>query len=80
MNVDLNEVARGDAVVLRAEPTNLHDSHAIQVLGENEQPLGYLPRNYAEAIKADAWQATVSAVLEFEGRPAGLRLRLVRKS
>lgn len=87
MDVDLDGIRVGVEVTLRAEPTNPHDRNAIQVLACHGKPaadglrvLGYIPRNYAEVIEADEWLATVCTVLEFEGRPSGLRLRLVRRA
>ncbi|RDU22076.1 HIRAN domain-containing protein [Anaerosacchariphilus polymeriproducens] len=43
-------VTRGDEVFLRKEPYNSFDSHAIQVINENQKLLGYIPRYYSDAF------------------------------
>ena len=42
-------VAKGDVLVLEAEPLNEYDSYAIKVL-KGEMLLGYIPRTYNLAI------------------------------
>jgi hypothetical protein len=86
MDVDLTRIKEGYEVELRAEPTNPHDPNAIQVIGwygnvrkTEGHLLGYVPRDWAAALTAEDWTATVLHVLSFEGKPAGLRLLLKRK-
>jgi hypothetical protein len=86
MDSDLTRIQEGHEVELRAEPSNPHDAHAIQVIGwyhmarsEAGHVLGYVPRDWAAVLTADQWVATVHRVLEHEGKRAGLRLKLRRK-
>ncbi|MBN1689146.1 MAG: HIRAN domain-containing protein [Candidatus Omnitrophica bacterium] len=45
----------GEALVLRREPDNQHDSLAIAIFTQDEHKLGYVPRacNYSPALVAD---------------------------
>lgn len=61
MDVDLTRIRKGYEVALRAEPTNPHDSNAIQVVafyGSRREVeggghlLGYLPRDWAAVLRA----------------------------
>ena len=45
-------------MTLRPEPDNPHDPHAVAVLLETGEPIGYVPREIAPAIGA-GWSAIV---------------------
>jgi hypothetical protein len=50
--------APGRPLVLRPEPDNPHDAHAVAVLLAGGEPLGYVPRELAPQVGAD-WSAVV---------------------
>lgn len=78
-HIDLAHVHRGDGVVLRAEPDNAADPHAVQVVHEaTGRKIGYIPAHLAERIPRPVRiTAMVESVLDFEGYPAGIRLLLM---
>jgi HIRAN domain len=78
MNVDLRGIAEGDALGLVAEPENQHDPHAIRV-EHGGRRIGYLAKELAARITADAYEASVAYVLRYENVPAGLRILLNRR-
>lgn len=43
-------VTRGDEIILKREPDNLYDQHAVQMLDIEGHILGYVPRYYSEGI------------------------------
>lgn len=42
--------AEGDQLRLVPEPDNTHDRHAVKIMSQSGEMLGYLPRYYSEAI------------------------------
>jgi hypothetical protein len=50
--------APGAALVLRPEPSNAHDPHAVAVDLSSGEPLGYVPREFAPRVDA-TWSAVV---------------------
>lgn len=78
---DIGHVLERDPVRLVAEPDNAFDPHAVKVISDRGEMLGYLPADYAAVLEASEWTATVSAVLPHPGTgaPAGLRLALRRR-
>jgi hypothetical protein len=50
--------APGRPLVLRPEPENPHDPHAVAVDLETGEPVGYVPREYAPSVDA-SWSAVV---------------------
>lgn len=79
---DISHVLERDPVRLVAEPDNAFDPHAVKVVSNRGEMLGYLPTDYAAVLEASEWTATVSAVLPHPetGAPAGLRLALKRRT
>lgn len=87
MNVDLSNVDIGQYVDLVPEPNNPHDVNAVKIVDHTDEDrlLGYIPRDIAARLWAGSdepthWRACIAEVLEFDGRPAGLRLRLTHQS
>jgi hypothetical protein len=86
MDVDLTRIKEDYEVELRPEPSNLYDRNAIQIVAwygkvkaQDGHVLGYVPRVWAQVLKASDWTATVAFVCQFQGQPAGLRLNLDRR-
>jgi hypothetical protein len=50
--------APGSSLVLRPEPSNPHDPHAVAVDLPDGTPLGYVPREYASRVDG-SWSAIV---------------------
>src|SRR4051794_20152171 len=48
----------GSPLILRPEPTNAFDPHAVAVLLATGEPVGYVPREYAPRVGAN-WSAIV---------------------
>jgi hypothetical protein len=53
-----DEAAPGRPLTLRPEPDNPHDPHAVAVLLESDEPVGYVPREVAPAVGA-GWTGVV---------------------
>ncbi len=65
----------GDAVIFQAEPTNPHDSHAIEILDANGRRYGRVNRCQAEAVGRWLSHGTVSGrVFRVNGRVGYPRL------
>src|SRR4029077_16092297 len=71
-------MSEGDALPLVAEPENQYDPHAIRV-EHGGRRIGYLAKELAARITADAYEASVAYVLRYENVPAGLRILLNRR-
>lgn len=74
----------GDRLRLRREPANPHDPHALQVLTEDDRPVGYLNARLAGRLAPlmDAgvrYVASVAGVTGGGGRAAGLNLFVERE-
>lgn len=68
-------VSVGDDVVLRREPTNPYDAHAV-ALEVGDELLGYLPRALALRLDgAGPWRGEISEVLD--GQFLGVRVRVL---
>jgi HIRAN domain len=88
----LAECKPGDALTLRAEPTNPHDRHAVAVLDTRGRQLGYLPsdaRNASSIQRGEGVSASVARTIggprwwhRFFGleRHYGLLIRLTKAS
>ncbi len=46
----VSQLPSGTTLILRREPDNQHDPHAVQVMTREGVMLGYLPRYYSEAV------------------------------
>lgn len=76
---DLSKVSVGDQLILAAEPSNPVDPNAIQFRTKEGQRLGYVPKDVAARVRSWEHDAEIVEILEFEGRRAGLRVRLTPK-
>ncbi len=50
--VEAEQIYRGDRLILRREPQNEYDDNAIEVFTQDEQKLGYVPKNNNTVIAA----------------------------
>jgi hypothetical protein len=73
--------APGRSLVLRPEPENPHDPHAVAVDLATGEPVGYVPREYAPAVDA-SWSAVVLRERRDSPRDprTGLTMLLARES
>jgi hypothetical protein len=78
---DISHCLDGDQVELVPEPNNEFNRNAVRVDAMTGETLGYVPTDYAAAMKAGEWTASISAVLPHPktGASAGLRLALRRR-
>jgi hypothetical protein len=53
-----DQLAPGAPLVLRPEPSNVHDPHAVAVDLPSGEPLGYVPREFAPRVDG-SWSALV---------------------
>jgi hypothetical protein len=65
----LAECNPGDALALRAEPTNPHDRHAVAVLDTNGRQLGYLPSDARDASSIQRGEGVSASVIRTIGGP-----------
>ena len=56
----------GDPVVLRLDPTNPHDEHAIEVRNAQDMMMGYIPANRAVYVGMQIRRGSAAAI--FQGR------------
>ena len=47
----ISELTINNALYLKPEPDNRYDSNAIQVFDENDNRLGYIPKQFAKLLK-----------------------------
>ena len=59
----------GEQLILRAEPSNPHDRHAVDVLNSQGQQLGYLPSDARNASAILRGEGISAAVLKQIGGP-----------
>lgn len=74
---------KGEPLLLRREPDNQYDSHAIEVFTTDQQKLGYIPKhlNHVVAELMDQQcdiDAVITAIFSVEWEPVTIRVYMQR--